>query len=37
MSKKKPKKEKLTTYQKLELVIEAVIALAALIEAIKWW
>lgn len=37
MGKRKAKKEKLTTYQKAELTIKAVIAIAALIEAIKWW
>ena len=37
MSKKKTKKEKLATDRKVELIIKAVIALAALIEAIKWW
>lgn len=37
MSKKKTKKEKLATDRKVELIIEAVLALAALIEAIKWW
>ena len=37
MSKQKHKKEKLTTDKKIELVIQAVIALAALIQAIRWW
>lgn len=37
MSKKKTKKEKLATDRKVELIIEAVLALAALIEAIRWW
>lgn len=34
---KKSKKKKLTTYEKISLAIEAVIAVAALIEAIRWW
>ena len=34
---KKKAKKKLTTFEKLSLVIEAVIAIAALIEAVKWW
>lgn len=37
MSKQKHKKEKLTTYQKVELITKVVIAVAALIQAIKWW
>lgn len=37
MNKKKAKKEKLSTDRKVELVIEAVLAIAALIQAIKWW
>lgn len=37
MSKKKAKKEKLSTDRKVELIIKAVIAGAALIQAIKWW
>lgn len=37
MRKKKAKKEKLATDRKVELIIKAVIALAALIEAVKWW
>lgn len=37
MSKQKHKKEKLTTDRKIELAIQAVIAIAALIQAIRWW
>ena len=37
MGKPKHKKEKLTTDRKIELVIEAVIAIATLIQAIRWW
>lgn len=37
MSKKKAKKEKLATDRKVELVIEALVAIAALIQAIRWW
>ena len=37
MSKKKAKKEKIPTDRKIELIIKAVIALAALVEAVKWW
>lgn len=36
MKKKKPKK-KLTTKQIAELIIEAILAVAALITAIRWW
>lgn len=36
MSRKKPK-EKLTTYETVEIIIEAVVATAALITAVKWW
>lgn len=31
------KKEKPTTFEIAELIIEAVVAIAALISAIKWW
>ena len=34
---KKPKKKKLTAYEIATLIISAVAAIAALIEAIKWW
>ncbi len=37
MSKPKPKKEKLTIERKIEIAIEALIAIAALIDAIRWW
>lgn len=37
MSKKKAKKKQIATDRKAELIIKAVIALAALIQAIKWW
>ena len=33
---KKPNK-KPTTYEIIELIIEALVAIAALITAIKWW
>ena len=33
----KPKKKKPTAHEIAKLIIEAVIALAALITAIKWW
>ena len=35
MGKKKNKKP--TTYEIVELIIEALVAIAALISAIKWW
>ena len=34
---KKEQKEKLTTFKMLEIAIEAVAAIAALISALKWW
>lgn len=34
---KTKKKEKLTTEQKIKLSIEALLAIAALIEAVRWW
>lgn len=36
MSKKKPNK-KPTTYEIVSLIIEAVVAIAALITAFRWW
>lgn len=36
MKRKKPKK-KLTAYEIVEIIIEAVVAIAALITAIRWW
>lgn len=36
MKRKKPKK-KLTAYEITEIIIEAVVAIAALITAIRWW
>ena len=33
----KGKKEKPTTFEIAKLIIEAVVAVAALITAIKWW
>lgn len=33
----KKKQKKPTTYEMAELIIEALIAVAALITAIKWW
>lgn len=36
MGKKKPNK-KPTTYEIIELVLEAIVALSALLTAIKWW
>lgn len=35
--KKKKRKEKPTTFEIAELIIKAVVAIAALISAIKWW
>lgn len=34
---KKKRNKKLTTKEKAEIIIEAVIALATLIKAIRWW
>lgn len=36
MSKKK-KQKKLTAFMITELIIEAIVAIAALITAVKWW
>lgn len=33
----KKKNKKPTTYEIIELIIEALVAIAALISAIKWW
>lgn len=35
--KRKKTKKKLTAYEITEIIIEAVVAIAALITAIKWW
>lgn len=37
MKNRKKKKQKPTTLQIAEIVIEAIVAIAALITAIKWW
>ena len=33
----KPKKKKPTAFEIAKLIIEAIVAIAALISAIKWW
>ncbi len=35
--KKQKKKKKPTAFEVAELIIEAIVAIAALITAIKWW